>query len=734
MVAEEQPTPSAERLWVSIAWYAALIAVTIGYLTHNFRLAKADLSAPLCTQRNDSAALLSLITVIHESGSPWRADRLGAPGTAERFDYPLPEHAHYLALRGLLRLTNDPFLAFNLWALFSYPLTAVCAFAVLRALGLSRPVAFALAVVYTFLPYHASRVFAHTMLAYYHTVPLIVLPAAWIVVGHLPFFAALNEVGRRRVSLANARTIWTLVLLAIVAVTSPYYAFFGCFFLLVAGLYRGLSEQSWRPLWAGCGAAAFTIAIGFACTLPFVLEQREHGSNPAVAQRHPNEADVYCLKVTELVLPLSQHRIRPLGHITRLYNSESAIVNENRDSVLGFVGTLGFFLLIGRLLVARGGPTLLGGLAVLNVAAIVLGSSGGLGGLFNYLVFPQMRCYNRVCVFIAFWSLLAIGLVVDRWAARGHGRRTWLAALALVTLGVADVTNEQQAPRHAELRADHQSWREFGARMEEALPAGGMVFQLPATSYPEVGPVYQMPDYSHLTSHVYTQTLRWSFGTDRNRRWADWHEYVANLPTVDFIRALVLADFSGVYIDRRGYADHGNTIVAELRTALGPEVVTSKSGDQMLFTLASVSQSIRSGVEPAAWERDRLRLLNRPCVLCQDGFLRHSPTMPPEPWHATYRATMRLVNPGNEVRRVTLHMDWRRQGPNDREVTVTGSSLGIEQQFIATGTSQPFNLDVDLPPGEHVVTFDTSPKPFGFARMHVAWNGTDVRLIERDGR
>ena len=106
------------------------------------------------------------------------------------------------------------------------------------------------------------------------------------------------------------------MLAAIVAVTSPYYAFFGCFFLVVAGLYRGLSEGSWRPAGAGLATAVLVSAFGFACALPFVLAEREHGANPAVAQRHPNEADVYCLKVTELVLPFGAHRVRGIGHVT----------------------------------------------------------------------------------------------------------------------------------------------------------------------------------------------------------------------------------------------------------------------------------------------------------------------------------------------------------------------------------------------------------------------------------
>jgi phosphoglycerol transferase len=471
-------------------------------------------------------------------------------------------------------------------------------------------------------------------------------------------------------------------------------------------------------------------AAGFACALPFVLAQREHGANPAVAQRHANEADVYCLKVTELVLPFGDHRVRSLGHITRLYNAESFDVNENRDAVLGTVGAVGFVLLLGRLLMARGGPTLLAGLAVLNVAAVVLGSSGGLGGLFNFLVFPQIRCYNRVSVFIAFWSLLAIGFVVDRWAAGARPRRVWAAAAILLAFGLWDVTSEHQAPRHSVLQARHHAWAGFVNRMEEAMPPGGMVFQLPATSYPEAGLTHDMPDYTHLACHAYSKTLRWSYGTNRNRRWDSWQQYVAGLPPADMVRALALAEFAGVYIDRRGYADRAEPLLAELRAQHGPEVAVSDSGDQLLFTLAPAAQALRSTMAAADREREKSRLLNRPCALCQDGFLRWAPADPPVPWRATHSACIRLVNPGDQPRRVTLTMNWKRQGPSEKEVAVTG--IGIDQRFALPHDRGPFALDVELPPGEHVLRFETTPKPFGPARMHAAWSGADIRLVERD--
>ena len=252
--------------------------------------------------------------------------------------------------------------------------------------------------------------------------------------------------------------------------------------------------------------------------------------------------------------------------------------------------------------------------------------------------------------------------------------------------------------------------------MESALPAGGLVFQVPAMSYPEAGRLAKMPDYAHLACHSYSQSLRWSYGTNRNRRWAEWQDAVYRLPTAEMVRALRTAGFDGLYFDRRGFADPW-PVLAELNALLGPPVAVSDSNEQLLFSLATV---------PLAGDRDQL--LNRPCALFQAGFL---PWVSIEPRRALHAAEVRLVNPDDSVRRVTLAMNWRRRGPTESKVRVTG--LGTDWDGTPPPTEGPIRFDFDLPPGEHILRFDTTPAPPWPARFYVAWEATDVRLTVHDG-
>jgi phosphoglycerol transferase len=239
-----------------------------------------------------------------------------------------------------------------------------------------------------------------------------------------------------------------------------------------------------------------------------------------------------------------------------------------------------------------------------------------------------------------------------------------------------------------------------------------------------------MPDYSHLACHVYTRTLRWSYGTNRNRRWDEWHRYVAGLPAPEMVRALCLAGFSGVYVDRRGFVDDGESVVAELRALLGREVVSSGPGEQLLFSLNTATEALRATTSDADWERAKNRLLTRPCVLCQDGFYPWAPTDPPEPRRAMHRATLRLVNPGTEPRQVTLRITWKQHARVD--VHVHGPDLGVDSRVSPPAEPARWAIDIVLPPGEHLLHFDAAPKPVGLARMYCAWIATDVRLEVQD--
>ena len=107
-----------------------------------------------------------------------------------------------------------------------------------------------------------------------------------------------------------------------------------------------------------------------------------------------------------LFLPVARHHSRALAEVRSIYDSDIRLLQtENTDATLGLVGSAGLAVLLAVALLPVRRAWLLGPLSGLAVFSVLLGTIGGPGALFNLLVTPQVRCYNRISVFIAFCVL-----------------------------------------------------------------------------------------------------------------------------------------------------------------------------------------------------------------------------------------------------------------------------------------------------------------------------------------
>ena len=121
-----------------------------------------------------------------------------------------------------------------------------------------------------------------------------------------------------------------------------------------------------------------------------------------------------------------------------------------------------------------------------------LAQVGGFGSLFSLLVSPDIRAYNRIVVFIAFFSLLAAGLALERLRdggdrpgpgpTRARPRRRSSLLLLLAVFDQASTTGLRLG--HDENARQFDVDRAFVTRLESRLPKGAMVFQLPHTGVP----------------------------------------------------------------------------------------------------------------------------------------------------------------------------------------------------------------------------------------------------------
>jgi hypothetical protein len=203
---------------------------------------------------------------------------------------------------------------------------------------------------------------------------------------------------------------------------------------------------------------------------------------------------------------------------------------------------------------------------------VSLGAFSIVGGV-NTLValggLPLLRGTNRYSVWILTLSILCLGGTLSRLV--GSRSRTFSLVTAAVLTAVAMVDQVPPFVRARDVAAIQsrvESDEAFVRSIERQLPQGAMLFMLPVLDYPEVPPVNKLRDYEHFRPFFFSSALRFSYGTDKGRPSNDWQRRVSALPPGEMTQELERLGFSGIILNRRGYADTGRGMLGALQ-ALG---------------------------------------------------------------------------------------------------------------------------------------------------------------------
>jgi phosphoglycerol transferase len=406
----------------------------------------------------------------------------------------------------------------------------------------------------------------------------------------------------------------------VIASTGVYYAAFLATLVLTTGGVRLLMAREWRPLVSGViliGIIGFGLLVNLS---PSLLYWRDHGKNEAVAQRSVEESDFYALRPIQMLSPIPGYRIDLLGKITnRVFRAPN---NSEATQFLGVIGALGFLGLLVLLLAGVGrrdrdrSPPLLFRLASLTAMAVFFGVTGGFSWVLGFAGLKEIRAWNRISVFIAFFALVAVALFLDRMIARTREfpyKRLAAGAFAvlLVGIGIFDQTSKAIVPDSNNFANEWNSDAVFVKDIEDTLGPGESVFQLPYLPFPEGEldvPPYGMVDYDPLRGYVHSSDLNWGYGGAKGRA-ADWQAQVVKKPTPEMLAAITAVGFRGLWIDRLGYPEQAKQIEAEVQQATGQSPLVSPNGRFVFYDLRDYAQQVRADLGAAGVRKLRTETL-----------------------------------------------------------------------------------------------------------------------------
>lgn len=597
-----------------IGFIMCIIMSLVGAV-YAYKLWRVDLRIPLFY--SDGDCLFSLLTIKRSMhwGNFFNNSYLGAPFVGEFYDFPVfaGEWLNVLYYKLFANIFNDAVMGMNVGYLSMFPITAAISYQVMHKLGCNTVFSILGSVTYTFLPYRLLRNVQHLFLSTYYQVPLIVLLLFWLL-----YDKKFLKLGKN--FFCYKRNWYGIFILVVVAQTGIYYAFFSAFFICIVAIYKIINTKEIKCVVNNVCAIVIlciTIIIG---SLPFIFYQVTYGENTLSPIRNSIEAEIYGLKFARLFIPNNDHGFSILESLKE--KAANAPLPGEGTEYLGLMGILGLIILLLCLFCTNTLKThekvqkiLI--LSRLNIFGIMLGTIGGFGSLFAMIISPQIRAYNRISVFISFFSLLAIGLMLTWLQEKGKIKKfVILVAFFLYVIGcVEQISNVPYSQNISEV--SYKSDEKFIKKIEERVTENAMIYQWVYQPFPENPPINNMGDYASVRGYLHSDTLRWSYGGYKGRKSDLWNKDLATKSITERINIISNVGFEGVYIDTCAYEEEElEELLNKLKELLGNEPLVSEDGRCMYFDLQSYTNKYKSTYTTEDWEN--MRCSNLICY--GDGF------------------------------------------------------------------------------------------------------------------
>ncbi|MFN8612287.1 MAG: hypothetical protein U0931_32375 [Vulcanimicrobiota bacterium] len=548
-------------------WFAWLVLSLLCAITFfiSYDLSPTGLGGPV-DLGGDVLQCTRLLKSVTEPGGEYRCSHLGAPFIAEHYGFPDPFIIHQPLLWLLAPLTSNIYLVYNLLSLLTFVSVGLVAYEVLGRLGCRPGLCLPLAWIYASLPNHLER-YDHYGLSFYASAPLVILYGLRCLRG-------------------QRLTRGELLLAPLCGLFGAYYAFFGFLIVLAAGILGSLQQRRILPLRT---AAQICILIGAAFLLalaPAVINKTPDSA--FLPPRQPNDLTRWSLSLDRMLLPAHSRKGHPLYKTARRYYANFPAPAEPDESPY-----LGMLTLIGGLVLlfsrGRNQPDL-PHLRWLGLTIFLTATAGGLSELMTLLIGSSIRAYNRISFYLAFILLAALALRLQQvnWT---RGRAVLLAVLVL--LGFVDQVTSSPRRHPARCAEQIRSDREFVSQLERRLGEGARLWQYPYIAYPESPPLHNEGFYGLGRCYAVSSRLHWSWGTLHNSAQERFQSAFTRLSLAEQLQLLSQAGFAGVTVERRAFADNGQSFESQLQAQGLKRELLSPDGCLTFYPLsqaASISQ------------------------------------------------------------------------------------------------------------------------------------------------
>ncbi len=680
--------------------YIFLISITVLAFLYVYRAWGFSFNIPYF-YRGDAQWNITGIKGYIESGKFIENYNTGAPFGTNYYDYPSSDGLYRATIIVLSFFVKDAVTVLNLYYLLTFILTSITAFFALKYFKISNNLALLSSFIISFLSFHVGKGTSHIGLATYYIIPLFIIVLHWIFTDQLGIKNNFKDFIR-------SKLFCSILILFLLANSGIYYSLFAVTFLAVAGIISSFERKNIKNLLISI-LLSFVIFLTISINvLPNLIHQFKYGKNPNIGSRSYNEAEYYGLKIIELFTPVTSLNNDYVRKFKERYDNLTWTKSEG-FAYLGVFGSVGFILLMLNLFSKKSFDKRIDYLSYLNLWALSLSVTTGIGTIIGYLVSSQIRVYARISIFIAIFSVFGLTFVLDKYI-RKLPKYKWLINIVLIFIFIFVILDQAKpitvdAIGTAKL---YLSDKKFIEKIETDR-SRSMIFELPYKSFPESVPVNSLTDYDLFRPYIHSKKLKWSYGIIKETPQDKWIKTISNLPTKEMLVKVTLAGYDGIYIDTVGYTDKGVTLENELKMLLNEEPIKSEQGDLMFFDLNNYNKELIDIFGKDKFTDMKKQTLTLPIIIGWGKGFYQEETDNKNTWHwSKNRSLLTIVNDNKETKNISLKFEVVSNYPEYSNLVI--SSKIFTQKLRINETTTSFKKQIVLPKGKFEIKFDTDAK------------------------
>lgn len=521
----------------------------------------------------DVLLVLGVARGFAEFPPPWNlhVERLNAPFGADWNDYPHTEKLIFYPW-GLLQRLISVGAASNVFVIIAHLGSGLAFTWCARRLGRSPLVAYVGGLLFAFCPFIVGRALGHVNVSIVWHIPLLLYLTVRL--------ASKSELPSRNVRIGAY---------AVVVATSfmnPYYPPLAMQLLALgtlAAFLRGHRAMSRLGVELVVLSAASFVGGQF----NVYLRSWRAGPNAMFTGRSLEAIRLWALRLPDLFMP-PNHPVLAWQTFARAHYFDAGNpVSENSFAFLGFVccvlfvGLAAFALVRGLQNRTREVPWQ----AWVTGYVLMFSISGGLDYLVGALGMTWLRAVNRYSIVIQCGVLFWGCDIADRLTLPLARYGALATATTLSLLEMFGLRSPEHAEQLAHVSAKIASDGRFGRTLEKQLPKGAAVFELPVMPFPESPEILRMGDYEHFRPYLFSDNLRFSYGTHKGRPRETWQLYVEQLAPAEMATYLGAHGFDALLLNRRGLPNEGKELESALQTLALKRVAESADHEMVVYKL-----------------------------------------------------------------------------------------------------------------------------------------------------